>query len=176
MYIGQDAVELTKHLGRQQVNRQMSASSGMITSVDPVKYAAKVMLQPLGVETGWLPIGTLYVGAGFGLWALPDIDTEVLVVFEQGNLNVGKIILSNWNDTDAPPSGLQPGQLVLTHKTGSLLKFDTDGSVSLNPNTILSLAGGGAALARVGDAVQVNVGGTVYTGTITNGSSKVQSG
>lgn len=176
MYIGQDATEVIKHFGQQQATSIMAASSGTVTSVDPDKYMAKVMLQPMGIETGWLPIGTLYAGSSFGLWALPEQDTEVLVVFEQGNLNAGKIVLSNWNDADTPPSGLQLGQVVLSHSTGSLLKFDTDGSISLTPNTVLKLAGGGPAVARVGDSVQVNVGGTNYIGTITSGSPKVQSG
>ncbi|KIL42084.1 hypothetical protein SD70_02555 [Gordoniibacillus kamchatkensis] len=43
-------------------------------------------------------------------------------------------------------------------------------------NGVLSLAGGTKGVARVGDSVQVNVGGTIYTGTITGGSSKVISG
>ena len=176
MYIGQDATEVIKHFGQQQVAGIISASDGTITSVDPDKYMAKVMLEPSGIETGWLQIGTSYAGSGFGLWALPSIGTEVLVVFEHGSLNAGKIVLSNWNDTDAPPSGLQPGQVVLIHSTGSLLKFDTDGSVSLTPATVLKLAGDGPAIARAGDTVQVNVGGTNYTGTITSGSSKVFSG
>ncbi len=176
MYIGKDALELIKHAGRQQAEQLMVASTGWITSVDPVKYMAKVMLEPLGVETGWLPIGTLYAGNGFGLVALPDDGTEVTVIFEMGNVNVGKILLFNFNDTDAPPSGLQPGEAWLVHKSGSALKFHADGSVDLNPVTTLNLAGGGEGVARVGDTVQVNVGGTNYTGTITGGSGKVKAG
>ena len=181
MYIGQDLLELFKHIAQKYGLQIMTASAGLVTSVDPVKVMAKVMLEPLGVETGWLPIGSVYAGAGFGLLALPDLSTEVTVVFEMGDLNVGRVILCNWNDTDAPPGGLSPGEVLLLHKTGSLMRFNNDGSVELDPNTVLKLAGGGAAIARVGDPVQATgtdpQGGTVtVTGTITGGSSKVQSG
>lgn len=48
-------------------------------------------------------------------------------------------------------------------------------SIVVSGNTI-TLNGGTAGVARVGDSVQVNVSGTVYTGTITSGSSTVTSG
>lgn len=62
----------------------MLASDGYITSVDTVKKMAKVMLQPLGIETGWLPIGFIY-----GIQTMP---IEGVVVFEMGSIDVGRII------------------------------------------------------------------------------------
>jgi phage baseplate assembly protein gpV len=186
-YVGKDLVEMLKSLAAEQVNQLMVAASGTVTSVDPTTYMAKVMIGAFGIETGWLPIGTIYAGPGFGFVALPDqgtIDqpgTEVTVLFEMGDINAGKIILCNFNDVDTPPTGLQPGDALFQHKSGGKLWFRSDGSVELDPNTVLKLAGGGAAIARVGDAVTASgsdpQGGTVnVTGTITGGSTRVFSG
>ena len=186
-YYGKDLVEVLKSLAAEQVNQLMVAASGTVTSVDPSTYTAKVMIGALGIETGWLPIGTIYAGPGFGFFALPQQGTinlpgtEVTIIFEMGNINAGKIILFNYNDVDTPPAGLEPGDALFQHETGSKLWFKSDGSVELDASTVLRLAGGGAAIARVGDPVTASgsdpQGGTVnVTGTITGGSSRVFSG
>jgi phage baseplate assembly protein gpV len=176
MYYGNDMLEQFKYTGNQQNKKFLNVSVGTITSVDPDSYTAKVMLEPIGVETEWLPLGTMYAGNNFGLLALPDVGTEVLVVFEMGDIKCGKIICCNFNNIDKPPA-VNPGEVIMLHKSGSLLKFNTDGSIEVSPDTVLKLAGGGAGLARKGDEVQVSVPNVgVCTGTITSGSSKVQSG
>jgi len=171
-YIGNDLLELTKHMGGNQTNLRFSASMGHITSVDADKCLAKVMLQPDNIETGWIQIGTLYAGADFGLVALPADGTECLVVFENGNINSGRIVLCNWNDTDYPPTGINQGEVVMIHSSGSYLKFLNTGNVELSPASSLLLAGGGEAVARVGDTCTC----PVSSGTITSGSSKVTCG
>jgi phage baseplate assembly protein gpV len=155
----------------------MSASGGYITSVDPINYMAKVMLQPAGVETGWLPIGTWYAGNGFGLVALPDLKTEVTVIFEMGDLNSGKILLSDFNKQDLPPAS-EPGEVIFKHKSGSILKFDIGGNVEVTPAGQLILCGGGQGVARVGDATSHTCAfiGRALSGAIISGSSKAQSG
>jgi hypothetical protein len=46
-----------------------------------------------------LPVG----GKTTGFWALPEIDDEVLVAFEFGELNRPVVIGSLWNGSDRPP-------------------------------------------------------------------------
>lgn len=94
-YIGLDFTEQAKMIARRQAQQLMIASDGYITSMDPVKKIAKVMLQPLGIETGWIPLGFMY-----GLSSMPPEGTAVVVVFEMGNLNVGRIIVCS--DPAAP--------------------------------------------------------------------------
>lgn len=201
MYQGNDLIELMKYMGNRQAGQVMVAMSGLITSVDPKKYMAKVTLELLGIETGWLPLGTFYAGKSFGLVALPDLKTEVTVIFEQGDLNSGKIVCCHFNDEDPPP-GLQPGEAILHHKKGSIMKFAANGDVSLsvtgktqitstgdiainssgtidvNSSSVMNvngstvnIAGGGSGVARVGDTVQVDP--LTHIGTITGGSTKV---
>jgi phage gp45-like len=175
-YYGNDILEVTKNEASKQAVKYLSSSTGTITSIDKNKYMAKVMLEPLGYETGWLPISSIYTGNEFGWFALPAIGTEVTVEFEMGNPNCGKVMLSNFNNTDCPIP-MEPGEVKLLHESGSFLIFHNDGSIEISANTVLKLAGGGEGIARIGDSVQVNV--PEYgncTGTITSGSSKVQSG
>jgi phage gp45-like len=98
MYVGQDATEVIKHFGQQQVSEMMLASDGYITSLDTDNKLAKVMLQPLGIETGWLPIGFIY-----GIQSLPPEGTGVVVIFEMGNVNVGRILVCDNPSTNPKP-------------------------------------------------------------------------
>lgn len=175
MQYGNDMLEQVKHEGNKQANRFLNASIGHITSVAR-DYTAKVMLEPTGIETEWLPIGSFYAGNNFGFLALPEQGTEVIVVFEMGDIKCGKIICYNFNDVDKPPV-IDIGEVVMLHKSGSFFKFHANGNVEISPAEVLELAGGGSAIAREGDTVQVSVPEFgICTGTITGGSSKVQSG
>jgi phage baseplate assembly protein gpV len=167
---GTDFLELTKQHAQNQASQFMSASTGYITSFDRTAWAAKVMLEPSGIETGWLPMPTTYAGSGFGFVGDIDDQTECSVIFESGNPNNGKIVCLHFED-DTPPT-IGPGEAVFVHKSGSTLRFLANGNVEVNPAGILALAGGGPALARVGDSTSCPAG----HGTITSGSSKVTSG
>ena len=51
---------------RREAERVMSRlalpKTGIVSGYDPANYAAKVVLQPEGVETGWLAIRTPWSG------------------------------------------------------------------------------------------------------------------
>ena len=133
----------------------MSASTGYITSFDRGGQA-KVMLEPSGIETGWIPVPTIYVGSGFGFFADVDEGTECTVIFENGNPSSGKVIAYHFQD-DTPPV-ISAGEAVFIHKSGSALRFLANGNVEINPAGVLALAGGGPALARVGDTTTCQIG------------------
>lgn len=97
-YIGLDLIEQTKKLSQEQAAQLMLASDGVITSLDTDKQLAKVMLQPLGIETGWLPIGFIY-----GIKSMPPEGTGVVVIFEMGNLDVGRILICDDPSPNAQP-------------------------------------------------------------------------
>jgi hypothetical protein len=57
------------------------AHLGIITSVNPVDYTVKVLLQPEEIETGFIPFCTPFYG-----WVAPPSGGEqCLVLFERGN-------------------------------------------------------------------------------------------
>lgn len=103
---------------------------GIITSVDPSAYAARVVLQPEGVLTGWLPILSPWVGRGWGFVALPSPGDQVLVIPQEGDAEHGVVIGSSYSSTNRPPTA-QPGELRIVHSSGSSLVFANDGTVRL---------------------------------------------
>ena len=73
---------------------------GVITSVDPVRHLAKVMLQPEAVQTGWLEIGTPVPG-----WQmLPAIGSQAVVVPREGDSANGIIVCYSYSNPSPPPS------------------------------------------------------------------------
>ncbi|MCC6388591.1 MAG: VgrG-related protein [Dehalococcoidia bacterium] len=55
------------------------------------------------LETGWVRIASPMAGNGRGLMILPEVNDEVLVVFEHGDLNQPIVVGALWNGADAPP-------------------------------------------------------------------------
>ncbi len=160
-YIGQDPIELFKHLADQQAKRQMFSCEGLITSVDEKTYMAKVMLQPWGIETGWLPIGTLAAGPNWGIFHLPPDDTEVTVDFIGGSIDNGRIRCCYTNDTDVPTAGVKQGEILIQHASGSLLHFDTDGNVNLvTAKDLTATIQGDVVLSALGDVTAIVQGDT----------------
>lgn len=112
-YIGTDWTEQTKRLALDQAAQFMLASDGYITSLDPDKKMAKVMLQPLGIETGWLPLGFI-----FGLISMPPEGTNVIVLFEMGSLNVGRILVCSDPEIANPQPIARVGDTVAVEVPG----------------------------------------------------------
>lgn len=54
-------------------------------------------------RSDWLRLVTPHAGVGRGLYAVPDIETEVLVAFLQGSHDVGVVLGQLWNGKDKPP-------------------------------------------------------------------------
>ncbi len=55
------------------------------------------------IESGWARVATVGGGSSRGLYWLPEINDEVLVVFEQGDMNHPYVVGGLYNGTDKPP-------------------------------------------------------------------------
>jgi phage baseplate assembly protein gpV len=100
----------------------------VVTNVDPATCCAKVTLQPEGVLTGWLPIASAWVGAGWGLVAPPTPGQQVLVLAQEGRAEHG-LIIGGLFSVDAAPPPAAVGELWMVHATGSCLKLRNDGGI-----------------------------------------------
>jgi uncharacterized protein involved in type VI secretion and phage assembly len=55
-------------------------------------------------ESTWARLATLMAGNERGIYFLPEVDDEVLVIFEQGDVRFPYIIGALWNGKDKPPT------------------------------------------------------------------------
>ncbi len=106
------------------------ARFGIVTSVDPARSAARVALQPEGVVTGWLPVLSAWVGAGWGMACPPAPGDQVLVLAQEGDSDHGVIVGRAWSD-QARAVAAPVGELWLVHATGSFVKLCNDGSIQM---------------------------------------------
>jgi phage baseplate assembly protein gpV len=129
-----------------------SERHGLVTSYDPNNYLAKVAFMPEGQESGWLPIETGHIGNSYGVAVgLQPGDgkktgDQVVVRFQEGDVESGKIVQRVHSDSDTPPT-VQSGELVLWTKfqnsgggqdsaqggqggTGQKIYLKNDGSIS----------------------------------------------
>ena len=143
---------------KEQANKNLTASTGYVTSFNGV--SCKVMLEPSGIETGWLPVCSAYVGSGFGFLQDIEENTECTVVFEHGDINCGKIVAFHFHD-DNPPS-IVPGSgvAIFKHKSGSTIQFNDDGSVNITAaggTTITSDIKVNGSIETTGDVVAAGI-------------------
>ena len=143
-----------------------------VTSYDPSNYAAKVMIQPEGYETGFLPIGTTWAGNGWGdFYGLTPGDV-VYVHFQEGGKQAGFIGGSFYGDKFRPLP-VPSGERWTVHQSGSFLKFHNGGSVELHTAGDLNATVGGQANLTVTGKVVASAsefdltGNLNVTGTIT---------
>jgi uncharacterized protein involved in type VI secretion and phage assembly len=83
-------------------------------------------------ESNWARVATPMAGNGRGMYFLPELDDEVLVVFEQGLVHRPFVIGAVWNGKDKPPENNTDGKnnlRVLKSRSGhTILLDDTEGA------------------------------------------------
>lgn len=106
------------------------ARFGLVASFDPNAYAAKVLIQPENVLSGWLPVLSCWVGAGWGLAAPLVPGAQVLVIAQEGDSEQGVVVGAVWSAVDAPLAA-PAGEIWLQHQSGSFMKLHNDGTIAL---------------------------------------------
>jgi phage baseplate assembly protein gpV len=125
-----DHMNAMRAAAQQAQSATQNTRMGTISAYNPAKYSVKVLLQPSGVETGWLPIKTTWVGNSWGMQAGPLIGDLVTISFQEGDQDAGVVIGSLYNAQDVAMP-VPSGELWIQHKSGSLLKFLNNGDVQI---------------------------------------------
>ena len=105
---------------------------GVVTSLDTNSACARVTLQPEGVLSGWLPILSPWVGAGWGLvCSPPSPGDQVMVLAQEGNAEHGVIIGAAFSTTQLPPVAPSAnfGSCIAS---GSFIKLQNDGTIQIS--------------------------------------------
>ena len=84
-------------------------------------------------ESSWARVATLMGGKDRGTVFLPEVDDEVLVAFEHGDMKRPYVIGALWNGIDTPPAEFsndgKNNLRLIKSRSGHLIKLDdTDGS------------------------------------------------
>lgn len=144
-------------------------SFGVVQSVDPGRHLAKVLIQPDGVLSGWLPILGMGAGNGWGVICPPAIGAQVVVVPLDGDHENLAVLPGAWSTASLPPqpptapgggaSAVNPGEMAVVSASGSYLRLSADGSaVLMTTGPFTASVTGNATVEATGNAV-VNAGG-----------------
>lgn len=82
-------------------------------------------------ESYWARVLTPMAGKERGIYCLPEVDDEVLVAFEQGQVEFPYILGSLWNGKDKPPAVNEDGKnnqrLIKSRSGHQIILDDTEG-------------------------------------------------
>ena len=106
-----------------------SKRNGIVTSWDPIKHLAKVMYQPEGEESGWLPVHAMAAGNGYGLISGLSVGDQVEITHQEGEFDDGAIT-SRVHSEQAPAPTVHSGEQLLLTPWGSTFFLAQDGSVT----------------------------------------------
>ena len=77
-------------------------------------------------ESNWARVAAPMAGGGRGFYFLPEVDDEVLVAFEQGDVRFPYVVGSLWNGKDAPPASNDDGKnnvRVIKSRSGHVVRL-----------------------------------------------------
>lgn len=103
--------------------------------------------------TEWIPVAQPYCGKDFGFYFLPEINTEVLVGFIEGDVNTPIVLGGLWNQEDTIPTDTaneQNSRKRLRTKGGHEILFQEDED---DEQMVLQTAGG--LMLSMGDKDQI---------------------
>ncbi|MBN9386635.1 MAG: VgrG-related protein [Chloroflexi bacterium] len=103
-------LELTNQLNERASGGFMGPVIALITNNNVPddqknKGQVKVKYPTLGdnIESDWIPLSQPMSGNATGIFFMPEVNDEVLVAFENGDISRPYIVGSIWNGTDAAP-------------------------------------------------------------------------
>jgi uncharacterized protein involved in type VI secretion and phage assembly len=144
--------------------------TGQVVSTDDPDQQGRVQvsLPFLGGqnESYWAPVATMLAGGSTGSWFMPETGDEVLVAFNQEDVNHPYIIGFLWNGQDQPPDTNPKHRTIKTPGKHVLQFDDTDGS------TKITLQSAGGQTVVIDDS---GTGSITVTGN-TGGSITLQGG
>ena len=149
--------------------------NGLVTSWDQNRHLAKVMFQPEGHETGWLPVHTMSAGDGYGhmtgLTAGDGMTTgdQVEVTYQEGDFETGAITARIHSETDAAPT-VQSGEQLFQSPFSSSVKLANDGSITSTDKggSVIKQDGSGNVAISNAQALTVDLQNTSHINVPTN--------
>lgn len=126
-------------------NNKTFPSIGAITGFDPDNWLVTVEIHPAtddspALQTGWIPLTSHWVGNEWGLFLAPNIGDIVGIHYQEGSLQNAYAASLFFNDQRRPVP-VPSGEAWLLHGSGSFIKLQNDGTLSINGDTEINLNG-----------------------------------
>lgn len=123
-------IERIKQVVAQMLGDIAQTGMGTVYDYNPNLYAVRVQLQPTGIISGWMPIGSHWVGNGFGMVMGPNIGDVVRVDFVDGHHQAAIMGGRFYHDGTTPPA-VPAGECWIVHSSGAYFKLTNDGKASI---------------------------------------------
>ena len=167
----------------------------LVTDIkDPDNQGRVCIALPWSADAGgqryeaWARLATMFAGNNRGSWFIPDVDDEVLVAFEHGDVRRPYVLGGLWNGRDAPPERMDGAgsnnRKVLRSRNGVKVTLDDQsGQETLQLETPggqrITLKDGPGSVQIVdsnGNSVKLEASGITVTATakVTINASQVQ--
>ena len=153
-------------------DRDRGGISGVVVGIvtdnaDPEKLGRVKLTFPwrdADDESYWARVATPMAGAGMGTYFLPEVDDEVLVAFEDGDIHKPFVIGSLWNGKQKPPQKNKEGKndvREVRSRSDHTIQFDDakEGSITIQTskgNEIVIDDSGGSETIAIRDDEQKN--------------------
>ena len=102
-----------------------------VTSYNPATYSVKVLIGSSEIESGWLPLGTVMAGPGYGVFMPPFPGDLVDVHFVEGDLQNGYSAMRFFQKGWVGANKAVSGDMWFINKAGVELKLNHDGTVEI---------------------------------------------
>jgi uncharacterized protein involved in type VI secretion and phage assembly len=117
----------TRGVDAMNTKRISGAMVGIVKSLQDDSGEGKILLQfphlPGGPKSAMAPVAAPLAGKNRGAFFMPEVDDEVLVCFDQGNINHPYIVGFLWNGVDKPPE-TDPKNRIFLSPGGNTLRFE----------------------------------------------------
>lgn len=116
---------------------------GIVTDNEDPKDLGRVKLRfpwrDADDESHWARIATPMAGSEYGAYFLPEVEDEVLVAFEDGDVHKPFVLGALWNGSQKPPQNNKEGnndiRQITSRASHSLTFDDTDGEAAVEIET-----------------------------------------
>lgn len=102
-----------------------------VAGYNPDNYTIKAVIQPEGVETGWIPLASPWVGNGWGMFCPPKPGDMVQLDFIEDCPDIAVATLRLFNDQDRPLP-CPAGEFWLVHASGAHFRLTNDGAATFS--------------------------------------------
>lgn len=112
---------------KDQVHGKVWFATAEVTEVRLSDRMVRVKILPENIETNWIRLLQPLAGEDYGIVVLPEVGSEVGVLFCGADFNYGYVIGSIHFDDDTIPTNASTYGLVIKPKQGGFIKIDSNG-------------------------------------------------